>query len=55
MMVGVIMRGLSMICNSNFILLDFARGKMVKSRSIFIPVATPIVSPPGLDLKEVSL
>jgi hypothetical protein len=55
MMVGVIMRGLSMICNSNFILLDFARGKMVKSPSIFIPVVTPIVSPPDLDLKEISL
>ena len=46
------MRGLSLICNSNLILLDFASGKMVKSRSIFILVAAPIVSPPGLDPKE---
>jgi hypothetical protein len=46
------MRGWPLICNSNLILLDFARGKMVKSRSIFIPVTTSIVSPPGLDLKE---
>jgi hypothetical protein len=51
-MIGVIMRGLSLICNSNLILLDFASGKMVKSRSIFILVAAPIVSPPGLDPKE---
>jgi len=51
-MVEVIMKGRSLICNSNLILLDFARGKMVKSRSIFIPVTTSIVSLPGLDLKE---
>ena len=50
-MIGVIMKGLSLICNSNLILLDFASGKMVKSRSIFILVVTPIVSPPGLDPK----
>jgi len=46
------MRGWPLICNSNLILLDFASGKMVKSRSIFILVAAPIVSPPGLDPKE---
>ena len=51
-MIGVIMRGLSLICNSNLILLDFASGKMVKLHSIFILVVTPIVSPPGLDPKE---
>ena len=53
-MIGVIMRGLSLICNSNLILLDFASGKMVKLCSIFILVAAPIVSPPGLDPKEFS-
>ena len=47
------MRGWPLICNSNLILLDFARDKMVKSLSIFIPVTTSIVSPPSLDLKEV--
>jgi len=50
-MIGAIMSGLSLICNPNLILLDFASAKMVKSRSIFILVATPMVSPPGLDLK----